>query len=105
MKINGESIYATTASPFEKLDWGRCTQKKLPVGKTRLYLHVFDWPKDGRLVVPLAAVPRAHARFLGGKSLELRPEGTQTTITVGSTPQDPIASVIQLDIDGTPAVR
>ena len=29
MKVNGESIYATTASPFAKLDWGRCTQKQL----------------------------------------------------------------------------
>ena len=55
MKVNGESIYATAASPFEKLAWGRCTQKKLPDGNTRLYLHVFDWPKDGKLVVPLAA--------------------------------------------------
>ena len=46
MAVNGESIYGTTASPFAKLDWGRCTQKP---GK--LYLHVFNWPK-GNLVVP-----------------------------------------------------
>ena len=49
MKVNGEAIYGTTASPFEKLAWGRCTQKP---GK--LYLHVFDWPKDGKLLVPIA---------------------------------------------------
>ena len=47
MKVNGEAIYGTSASPFKKLPWGRCTQKP---GK--LYLHVFDWPKDGELVVP-----------------------------------------------------
>ncbi len=29
MKVNGEAIYGTTASPFDKLTWGRCTQKKL----------------------------------------------------------------------------
>ena len=46
MKVNGEAIYGTSASPFKKLAWGRCTQKP---GK--LYLHVFDWPK-GELVVP-----------------------------------------------------
>jgi len=48
MAKNSESIYGTTASPFEKLPWGRCTAKP---GK--LYLHVFDWPKDGELSVPL----------------------------------------------------
>ncbi len=46
MKVNGESIYGTTASPFAELDWGRATRKG-----NRVYLHVFDWPK-GRLKVP-----------------------------------------------------
>ena len=30
MKVNGESIYGTAASPFAKLAWGRCTRKTLP---------------------------------------------------------------------------
>lgn len=51
MQKNGESIYGTSASPFFKLPWGRCTQKEVD-GKTILYLHVFDWPKDGLLRVP-----------------------------------------------------
>ncbi len=51
MQKNGESIYGTSASPFFKLPWGRCTTKK--DGNTNiLYLHVFDWPKDGVLRVP-----------------------------------------------------
>jgi alpha-L-fucosidase len=49
MKVNGESIYGTTASPFKKLAFGKCTQKP---GK--LYLHVFQWPRDGKLLVPVA---------------------------------------------------
>jgi alpha-L-fucosidase len=48
MSKNSESIYGTTASPFEKLPWGRCTAKP---GK--LYLHVFDWPVNGELKVPM----------------------------------------------------
>ena len=40
-------IYGTAASPFAKLPWGRCTRKP-----GILYLHVFDWPQGGRLVVP-----------------------------------------------------
>jgi len=51
MKVNGESIYGTSASPFKNLTWGRCTRKELDAG-TRLYLHVFTWPADGKLVVP-----------------------------------------------------
>lgn len=42
MRANGEAIYATQASPFEKLAWGRCTQKKLAGSQRRLYLHVFE---------------------------------------------------------------
>ena len=30
MKVNGDAIYGTKASPFEKLDWGRCTRKAAP---------------------------------------------------------------------------
>lgn len=51
MQLNGESIYGTSASPFFKLPWGRCTVKKVK-GGTNLYLHVFDWPKTGLLTVP-----------------------------------------------------
>ena len=43
MKVNGEAIYATTASPFKSLPWGRCT-KKLTDGGATLYLHVFNGP-------------------------------------------------------------
>jgi alpha-L-fucosidase len=51
MQKNGESIYGTSASPFFKLPWGRCTTKKVK-GGTNFYLHVFDWPKTGLLTVP-----------------------------------------------------
>jgi alpha-L-fucosidase len=51
MQQNGESVYGTKASPFFKLPWGRCTTKKVGA-ETLLYLHVFDWPKDGVLRVP-----------------------------------------------------
>ena len=48
MQVNGESIYGADKSPLgSQPAWGRVTQK----GDT-LYLHVFEWPKDGKLVVP-----------------------------------------------------
>lgn len=51
MKLNGESVYGTSASPFFKLPWGRCTQRQ-ENGNTILYLHVFSWPKDQVLRIP-----------------------------------------------------
>jgi alpha-L-fucosidase len=51
LKVNGEGIYGTTAGPFKKLPWGCCTKKANAEG-TVLYLHVFQWPPDGKLLVP-----------------------------------------------------
>ena len=50
MRVNSSSIYGTTASPFLRLPWGRATKKEYP-NATELFLHIFDWPKDGQLVV------------------------------------------------------
>lgn len=46
MKTNGPSIYGTERTPVPVQAWGESTRK----GST-LYLHVFDWPNDGRLVL------------------------------------------------------
>jgi alpha-L-fucosidase len=101
MKQNGESIYATAPSPFAKLAWGRATQKKLAGGKTRLYLHVFDWPADGRLVVPLQTSKPAQARLLaGGRSLPATIKSNRLTIAVGPHALDKIATVIAVDLEG-----
>ncbi|MBI4908801.1 MAG: alpha-L-fucosidase [Acidobacteria bacterium] len=105
MKANGESIYGTSASPFEKLTFGRCTQKKAADGKTRLYLHVFDWPKDGKLTVPLSNGGKAQARLLaGGKRLGVTAGDRQVTVDVGGEAPDKIATVVELRLEGTPEV-
>ena len=51
MKANGDAIYSTQKSPLPILDWGRCTQKQTK-RETILYLSVFNWPTDGKLIVP-----------------------------------------------------
>jgi len=51
MKVNGESIYGTKASPFGLFPWGRCTKKENGQN-TLLYFSVFEWPKDGKLSIP-----------------------------------------------------
>jgi alpha-L-fucosidase len=102
MSVHQESIYGTSASPFAKpLAWGRCSQKRLPDGGTRLYLHVFDWPKDGRLVVPSPGKPIARAYLLADRkesSLPVKLEGEQVIVTLPNTPSDPNVSVVALDL-------
>jgi len=99
MKVNGESIYGTTASGFEKLDWGRCTRKQLADGKTRLYLHVFDWPANGKLVVPgLADKPDRAFLLAGSRPLDTTVADGQLTVTVPAAAPDPIATVLALDV-------
>jgi alpha-L-fucosidase len=45
-KVNGDSIRGTTRTPLPVQTWGESTRK----GQT-LYLHIFDWPTNGQLVV------------------------------------------------------
>jgi alpha-L-fucosidase len=98
MKINGEAIYGTSPGPFKHgLPWGRATRK----GKT-LYLHVFDWPKDGKLVVPLAN-KAVKAFLLAAKadgSMELSTGKNGLTIQVPAQAPDKFVSVIALQLEG-----
>ena len=107
MKINGEAIYGTQASPFPSLPWGRCTQRTLPDGRKRLYLHVFEWPADGRLeVLGLLADP-VGAFLLADPDhapLAVVREGDVVVVTLPSSAPDPVNSVVALDVQRRPAV-
>ncbi len=106
MKTNGESIYGTAASPFTKLEWGRCTQKPVERG-TRLYLHVFDWPSGGTLVVPGILNFPATAYLLSdaGKSpLRVGRREEALTISVPRKAPDQLDAVVVLDVPGKPDV-
>jgi alpha-L-fucosidase len=106
MKQNGEAIYGTTASPFKRLPWGRATTK-LHEGGATLYLHVFDWPSDGKLTVPGLKNPATKAWLLvePGKSLPLEAHGSDLMISVPLAAPDKIVSVIALEITGTPDIE
>jgi alpha-L-fucosidase len=102
MKANGESIYDTTASPFKKLAWGRCT-KKLHDGGATLYLHVFDWPTNGALVVPGLKNKAQKAYLLADetkKALPVELHDAGLLIAVPTTAPDKICSVIAVEVQG-----
>ena len=106
MKVNGEAIYGTQASPFRSLAWGRCTQKKM-TGSTRLYLHVFDWPADQKLVVPGLGNKAIRAYLLSDPNQEEIPVTAipgGLSIQVPQSAPNTVNSVIVLDVEGDPAV-
>ena len=101
MKTNSESIYDTTASPFSKLTWGRCTKKKM-AGGTVLYLHVFDWPENGELLVPGLKNKVEQAYLLADQTeLETRRQDTGTVVSVPKQAPDDIDSVVVMKVVGT----
>jgi len=96
MKANGDAIYGTSASPFKKLTWGRCTRKD-----SKLYLHVFNWPEDGILSVPMTGkVKKAYLLSDRSKPLMTAAKEDRLEISVPKTAPDPIASVVVLEVEG-----
>ena len=101
MKVNGEAIYGTTASPFAKLAWGRSTSKLRKDGGT-LYLHVFDWPQDGRLVVPgLRSQVKSAALLATRQKVKAQPGADGVVLELPGQAPDPIATVIKVEL-GSP---
>lgn len=100
MKVNSESIYGTSASPFEKLEWGRCTKKVYAKGAD-LYLHVFEWPEDGKLLVPGLKNEILQAYTMAGwESLATASTDAGTVVSLPSEPTDQYCSVLVLKVRG-----
>jgi len=103
MDINSEAIYGTTASPFFRLPWGRCTKKIHPDGAV-LYLHVFDWPKNKKLILQgLSSNPSSITLLQGGEVLNwkaLNGDESGISIAVPSEAPDAISTVIKIEIEG-----
>jgi len=101
MKINGEAVYGTSASPWGLFDWGRCT-KKVTKNGTSLYFSVFQWPTDGKLVIPGVKNSVVSAKLLatGAKVKSTLTKDGNLTLTLPATAPDPVATVIRVDVHG-----
>jgi alpha-L-fucosidase len=66
--VNGESIRGTTRTPLPVQAWGESTRK----GNT-LYLHVFNWPANGELVVGGLKSNVKRARLLAERTIQQPP--------------------------------
>lgn len=94
-KVNGDaSICGTQATPLTVQSWGESTRKG-----NNLYLHVFDWPKDGKLCVGglLTDVKRAYLLSNPQKSLKHARNGKDVWVDVPTACPDTISSVVVLE--------
>lgn len=92
MAVNNESIHGTTASPIGLPEWGRCTAKG-----NKLYLHVFDWPSDGKLRVPLSREQVGRAYLLANeRRLAVAAGGNQAVVILPDEAPDAVDSVVVL---------
>jgi alpha-L-fucosidase len=92
MKTNSESIYGTSAGPVQGWKEGRTTKKGDVV-----YVHVFDWPKDGVVTLPLKQSFKT-ATLLAKPDVEVKVErdGENLRIKVPAEAADANATVIKL---------
>jgi alpha-L-fucosidase len=117
MKVNGESIYGTQATPFGRelgepvkgrsgygsevkvssANAWRCTRKP---GK--LYIHLFEWPQ-GSFILDQVDVNLKKAYLLADPAKNPLPstyQDNRLSITLPEKAPDAIASVLVLEIDG-----
>jgi alpha-L-fucosidase len=97
LRTNGESIHGTRSVPPMNAPWGVTTRK----GGT-LYLHVFKWPKNGKLEMTLGNKVTS-ARLLATKvPLSSKSMDGKLVIEVPVNAPDSFDSVIELQIEGEP---
>lgn len=105
LKINGDAVYGTSASPFPKgVAWGRVTQKD-----NLLYLMVFGTPAERSLALPGLTTKAKKAWFLdSSKKAKLvvsnDDNGVKVVVPEGVA-WDSIATVIVLKLAGKPEVN
>jgi alpha-L-fucosidase len=101
MRTNGEAIYGTEAGPFSistPPTWGRATQKLKPGGDTTLYVHIWNWPADGKLVLSGVQQAARSARMLAGEaSVHFVPSPEGLVLTLPGTAPDQDVSVVALE--------
>ena len=102
MKVNSESVYGTIANPFEKTPWGRCTQKKLDNGHTILYVHIFDYKPNDKVVLPTDKSPvKVWLLKDTSKTIETSLKKNNLVIKLPGIEPDPYDTVVALEFEGS----
>jgi len=98
MAVNGESIHGTERTPLDRQAWGDSTVKA-----NTLYLHVMNWPSDGKVLVGGLTSKVTQAYLLSDTAkhpLKTAVEGSDLLVQVPATAPDAVDTVIVLKTDG-----
>jgi alpha-L-fucosidase len=107
LKVNGDAIYATRGSVYAKaLPWGRTTQKVHAGDGTTLYLHVWDWPADGKILLPdIQQMPRSGRLLAGDVTVTAQTTAEGLVVNLPGPAPDPDVSVVALEFAGPVEVK
>ncbi len=98
IKANAEAIYGADASPFSGFSWGDCTVKG-----NNLYLHVFDWPKSGKLIIPnLKHKVKSASLLCCGVNIDVLQSEKGIELLCPSLNSKNMIPVIKLELSGKP---
>jgi len=95
LRINGESIYETKASPTKICPSApyRCTCRP-----DKIYIHVFGWPWNGRFNVSgITETVKQVYLLSNGEKLDFEQKKNMVTINVPDKAPDPVDTVLVLD--------
>jgi alpha-L-fucosidase len=100
MRVNHESIYECGRTPLAVQNWGTST---LNAKTHALYLHVFHWPANGKLLVGGLKSDPQSARLLASAAAAItwkRVSANDVELAVPATAPDAADTVIRLDFAG-----
>lgn len=108
LDINGESIYGTEAFDLDKdlHDWGKITCKKMD-DKFKLYLHIFNWPLNKKLILTGISDNPERIYLLSDKQnspIQFSHTGPITEIKLPALQPDPYISVIVVEYSKKPTI-
>jgi hypothetical protein len=101
MRTYGDGIYGTTAGRFRNLPFGRSTTKG-----NRVYIHILDWPQDGRIILPGLMSNPVSATFLKDPTVPVGVtlERMDVALAVPDGALDPLAATIELEFENEPEI-
>jgi alpha-L-fucosidase len=95
LKKHGDAVYGTRGGPFMPGQWGASTCKK-----NKIYLFVMNWPSDGPLKIPAVGMTVKKAAVKSGGSVKMSRTEKMIELDVSQENRNPIATVIELTVDG-----
>jgi len=104
LDVNGAAIYGATPGPLKRAPaWGRVTCRPFDVAQGRpgkLYLHVFQWPADGVLKLPVQVEVKQARLLADRRQLEAAGGADGLTVRLTGAAPDKLCSVVELSVAG-----